>query len=265
MAQKDLALIKPYNITVIGAGKLSWHLCQQLFAKGFTIKQVFSRQLAKAQQLAKLVEAETSNNLDEINTNVDWVIIAVSDDAIKEVSETLSTSDALFTHTSGSASIKLLSKHKNKGVFYPLQSFSKNNKPNWGAVPIFVDANQKTEILTLTQIANSISNTVIPANDTQRTYLHLAAVFANNFSNHLFHIASSILKDSDLPFSSIMPLIQETVNKLQYDEPNNLQTGPAIRGDNQTIEKQLELLEDKPSFKAIYKLLNDSIIKTKNL
>jgi len=264
LEKEDLALIKPVEIAVVGAGKLSWHLSQKLFAQGHTITQIFSRQFEKAEKLAKLVGASATNDLAKINTNTCWVLIAVADDAIEEVSEALNSREALFIHTSGSAPINLLNKHKRRGVFYPLQSFSLQSKPNWNNIPIFIDASKNEDIEVMTAIAQTISNSVVPANDKQREQLHLAAVFANNFSNHLFVLAQAILKKNNLPFSAILPLINETVNKLQFDEPKNLQTGPAIRNDVKTIEKHLEMLDDKPELYKTYQLLTQSIINQHN-
>jgi predicted short-subunit dehydrogenase-like oxidoreductase (DUF2520 family) len=165
--------------------------------------------------------------------------------------------EALVTHTSGGTAGKLLARHFTRyGVFYPLQSFSMEHTPVWSKIPFCVDAAQETDLLFLKKIAKTIGNLVYHVTDSQRANLHVAAVFANNFANHCFAIAEKILEEKDLPFELLHPLMEETLAKALQDSPARMQTGPAIRGDRETINRHLELLQKHPDWESLYKKLS---------
>lgn len=166
-------------------------------------------------------------------------------------------------HTSGSTNMKLLSKHKNHGIIYPLQTFSKNKKISFTNIPIIIEANSKLILNKIRIICSLISNKVIECNNDQRTLIHISAVFANNFSNYMNLIAEEILKSNNINSDILYPLINETANKLNYLSPKNAQTGPAIRNDQITIQKHLNLLKETKYFE-IYDKLTKEIIKSKN-
>jgi len=221
---------------------------------------VFSRRLEKASVLAELVEAEAVNDLAWIRNGADFYIVAVHDDAIGQVAAQIGIGEGIIAHTSGAVSSKVLEMHDRYGIFYPLQSFTITEEVNWAALPFCIDGSTQVVEDTLWDLAATVNNNLYRVNDKQRTYLHLAAVMSNNFSNHLFAIAEQICADNELSFDIIKPLILESVKKVDYASPADIQTGPAKRGDERTIQKHLDLLNRWPPYKGIYRQLSDSIL-----
>jgi predicted short-subunit dehydrogenase-like oxidoreductase (DUF2520 family) len=258
------------KIVLIGAGNVATHLGRKLVEVGEEVVQVFSRKILNAGQLALELGAGYTNGLEGVVQNADLCIIAVHDDAIGEVAATLALNgdlDKLVVHTSGATPMRVFSDAapnlRRVGVFYPLQTFSKIRQPDFSKIPICIDASKADDLAILNNLALKISPHIYPINDQQRATLHLAAVFVNNFTNHLFTIGEKILKDGDMPFEMLLPLIQETVSKLKDGPPAAMQTGPAIRHDDATIERHLRQLEGRPDLKEIYQLLTQSIVKLK--
>lgn len=252
------------KIVLIGAGNVGFHLGLAFFEKGENVIQVFSRKKSKALGLAKKIDSKYTTSLSRINKNADLYIIAVHDDAIGEVTEKLvqaGIKEKLIVHTSGATPQSLLSSAKatRYGIFYPLQSFSLERYPNFTDIPICVDAKRNDDLLLLKKLAIKISSKVYHVTDENRAILHVAAVFVNNFSNHLFHIGSKIVDKSALPFEILLPLIIETVNKLNAGTPKEMQTGPAKRADLDTINKHLEFLKDYPEYSEVYKVMTKGI------
>ncbi|MEM6317408.1 MAG: DUF2520 domain-containing protein [Bacteroidota bacterium] len=252
------------TITLIGAGNVGYHLGRRLHKKGWTIRQVFSRKLANAELLATKVGAHAIDDLMALDAQSDWYIISVSDDAIGQVAQQLSKiygmQDKLVVHTSGAASTRLIAKYfKRAGVFYPLQTFSKNRKVKFRNIPICVYVKRQSDEKILLKIAKTISKTASAVTDADRAVLHVAAVFVNNFSNHLFHIGQTITEKEAVTFDLLKPLIQETVLKIEDQTPLAMQTGPARRNDTQTLKKHEAYLQKFPDFAQLYNLLTKSI------
>lgn len=251
-----------HKIVIIGSGRIAWHLGKRLKAKGLPISQVVSRTAAHAQALGQALQSDWSDDWSAVWPDADWVLIAVKDDAIEAVAKTLHTHvpGALVTHTSGGTPGRVLAPYFERfGVFYPLQSFSLERTPVWSKIPFCVDASTEEDVLFLKKIAKIIGNLVYRVNDEQRASLHVAAVFANNFANHCFAIAERLLDDKDLPFEMLHPLMEETLAKALQDSPQRMQTGPAVRGDVDTIRRHLELLSNYPEWQDLYKRLTKSI------
>lgn len=253
-----------YKVVLIGAGNLGYHLGQTLSQTNVDLIQVFSRKISKAKKLAKSIQSSPINDLSKINTKADLYIICVQDNAILEVVQKLSKrkalKDKLFVHTSGATpSLVFKNYFKHYGIFYPLQSFSKGSEIDFKTTPFCIDAKYLKDKKKLLTLAAQISEKVYEINDDQRAVLHVAAVFANNFTNHLFGLSKSILDKYDLPFDIMRPIILETAKKVQENNPNDMQTGPAIRGDYATLEKHLKLLEGQPELSSIYLLLTESL------
>ena len=252
------------SVSVIGAGRLATHLATALAEKGIGISQIFSRQLSKAAILAKKVNAEAINDLKAVNHQGDLYIIAVSDDAIHEVAHQLQyiiSSDKLVVHTSGSTpSVLLAPFFPNYGVFYPLQSFSLDKAVDFRQIPIGIYSPIRQNEKQLFDLGSLISQQVQRIDDHQRAALHLAAVFVNNFANYLFHIGHDITQKADLPFSLLMPLIQQTVEKIKQSPPIDMQTGPARRGDQSTIQRHLSQLEEE-DYKSLYESFTKQIFQ----
>ncbi|WP_316803799.1 Rossmann-like and DUF2520 domain-containing protein [Pedobacter nototheniae] len=248
------------KIVLLGSGNVATHLAQALKAQGEEIVQVYSPNLINATSLAEKVNAVAVQDLSAIVQQADLYIISVKDDAIEQVAAGLKNVDGLVVHTSGTTDIKVLSTHvAHTGVFYPLQTFSKNKAVDFKNIPLCIEANNQKQLDILNQLANKLSDKVYKLDGNKRKVLHLAAVFACNFTNHLYTLAHEVLSANALDFDIIRPLIAETADKIKDDLPENVQTGPAIRHDESTIEAHLGRLKDMPELHNIYETLSDSI------
>jgi predicted short-subunit dehydrogenase-like oxidoreductase (DUF2520 family) len=252
------------KVVLIGAGNVGFHLGKKLHKVGVEVVQVFSRTKKKAKKLANKIDAKPITQLKEITTQADLYILAVKDDAIMPIAQKLGKTaikSRLVVHTSGGTNTANMSEYLNHfGSFYPLQTFSIAKKPNWKTIPFCIDANSKKSKQLLLKLAKKITPKTYEINDEQRAILHVAAVFVNNFSNHLFHIGATICEQENLDFAILKPLIQETVDKLNTGTPAEMQTGPALRNDKKTLATHLQYLEKYPDFKKIYKALTASIL-----
>ena len=251
------------HISIIGSGNVATHLGCVLHKRGLIIDSVFSRKLSRAKKLANQISAKPCSKFKQLNLESDLYIIAVSDDAIKEVANKLVkliSADSIIVHTSGSVNSRALKAGKS-GVFYPLQSFTINRDVDFRSVPICIhSADEKIEKLLLA-LARKLSKSVYRINDDQRSKLHLAAVFASNFSNHMYHLASKICEENEVDFNILKPLILETATKIKDGSPHDMQTGPARRRDTTTINKHLSQLAKDKAAKEIYKLASMNIKK----
>ncbi|MGB0880997.1 MAG: Rossmann-like and DUF2520 domain-containing protein [Polaribacter sp.] len=225
------------SVVIIGNGNVATHLMNAfLKADTVSVTQINSRKLAKIPK-------------------ADITIIAVSDDAIETVSSKITNS--FVVHTSGSVSLNALKNKGRKGVFYPLQTFSKNKEINFSEVPFCLEAENKNDYALLETLAKSIGKKIYSINSEQRKALHIAAVFVNNFTNHLYKIGNDICNEHHISFEILHPLIKETVAKIETLSPKKAQTGPAIRNDTKTIKNHLTLLNEHQQ--KIYKILTESI------
>ncbi len=249
------------KIVIIGYGNVGWHLARELFRAGHNISQIFSRKKKTADTLAKAVNAKVVNHWEEVDQDADFYLLAVSDDAIIEVSQNLRPNSGIVAHTSGTVASKALNKHQQYGVFYPLQTFTRYVEVDWSVIPFCIWANKESVRQSLMELALTVNYRVSLITDEDRAILHIAAVFANNFSNHVFAIAEDICVSNGLDFAIIKPLISESVKKLTHSSPSEVQTGPAKRGDDQTMQKHLKHLKDLPDYQAIYRILSNSIMK----
>jgi predicted short-subunit dehydrogenase-like oxidoreductase (DUF2520 family) len=264
------------KITIIGTGNIAHHLSKRFKEKGFDIAEIVGRNAENGKKIAAACQSKFQKNYKKIDKDSDLYIIAVSDSAIGNVAGKITQvlDNQLVVHTSGSIPSTVLQPYfKCFGCFYPLQTFSINSQPDFDKIPLFINAtsfpqkesDRQNSTDFLRQIALKISPNVYDLSDEKRIVLHLAAVFVNNFTNHLFTIGEKILQIEGLPFDILKPLILETVNKIQHHTPNEMQTGPASRGDSVTIEKHKAYLKkNTPSqYFDLYKILTDSIIKLK--
>jgi predicted short-subunit dehydrogenase-like oxidoreductase (DUF2520 family) len=196
-----------------------------------------------------------------ISPDNDLILLCIPDDRIAEVAKALTHHRAVIAHTSGNTSIKYLSENKRYGVFYPLQTFSKERKVDMKQVPVCLEASDAETMDLLQSLAGMISESVHVMNSRQRKYLHLAAVLVSNFTNHLYGLASDFLADREIDFELLKPLILESAKKAVDMDPQQAQTGPARRGDRDTIGKHLRLLEGDEDIKALYRLITEQIVK----
>ena len=248
------------DIVIIGSGNAAAVLGRKFKAARHNILQIVSRNASSASNLAYEFDTESTNYWSLINRSADIYIIAVSDDAISEVAANVQLPGKVVAHTAGTVSkhaLKGVSQHY--GVFYPLQSLKKD-LPNDPEVPIFIDGSDQLTIDKLTQLARSISpNLVARSEDDHRSRLHVAAVIVGNFSNYLYALAEDYCKKEHLDFQSLYPLILETAQRIRTNSPSEVQTGPAMRHDKETIEKHLHILERHAELKKVYQFLSDSI------
>ena len=251
-------------VSFIGSGNLAWHLAPALDNAGFIVKEVYSRNPKHAEALTeRLYQAEVKATLDFSTSDSAVFIIATSDDAIQDiVQEIILPDEAVLVHTSGSQPLYLLqfAATTHLGVFYPLQTFSKSKKVDFREIPLFIESSDaKTEDMMM-HLAKAISNRVHKIGSEERKALHIAAVFASNFTNHMLTMAHDILQQNSLNFDWLVPLITETINKSIALGPEAAQTGPAKRGDLEVLDEHLEFLREQKWAAEIYKLVSQHII-----
>lgn len=256
---------KLLSLSIVGAGNVASHLAQALYNKKVRIDYILSRRKSSSASLAKQVQAKSTTSYDKLLQS-DVIIVAVNDDVIPSISNHITEAGSykgIVAHTSGSVSTKSFkNKIENYGSFYPLQSFNKDKELNIKLVPFCIYGNNESSQKTLTHLANKISNVVYPINDEQRASLHLAAVFANNFGNHMLTLAEQLCNQNQVSFDILKPLIIETFSRLQTANPSNLQTGPAMRNDKKVISKHKSILKKDPDLHKIYSILTDHIKKS---
>ena len=244
------------RVVLIGAGNVAIHLARtirksdefrlvQYFSRTDKNKDYFPEQLDRTHELKALKEA-------------DIYIIAVKDEAIFEIAAQLNHLNGLVVHTSGSVPLQTLSALKQSGVLYPVQTFSKDKELDWRKVPLAVETASPGDMNLLKKLASALSDQIYEINSDQRKKLHLAAVFANNFSNHMFSLAKEICEENHMDFELLKPIIAETAHKVMSHTPEEAQTGPARRNDTQVMKVQADSLGKEK--KEIYQLISSSIV-----
>lgn len=254
------------NVAILGAGNVAWHISKAFINAGHPVKQIWSRRPEKAIDIAFEIGANSITDLSLLNDDIDLVVLAVSDDAIALVANQLQLKDKqILVHTSGSTDINVLAPFvKQYGVIYPLQTFSKSFEINFSIVPVCVEGNNETVTNLLLALAKDLSNSAQIVRSEQRVKLHIAAVFASNFTNYFYTVAQNILSDSDLSFDIIKPLIEATARKMSVGSPFDLQTGPARRNDKLTMTKHIDMLRSNPELKELYEIVSQNIVKMYN-
>ncbi|MBK6284405.1 MAG: DUF2520 domain-containing protein [Draconibacterium sp.] len=253
------------NFCFIGAGNLATQLSKVFKNKGFGITQVYSRTEQSAKTLADLLNAKYTTSIHEIDKKADIYFVALKDSVVDEVLSQINFENKLVVHCSGSLPLSCLEKYSdNIGVFYPLQTFSKDRKIDFQEIPVFIESNSEKNENILLQIARELSDSVFVLNSEKRKMLHISAVFACNFVNHFYTIAFDILKSKDIPFEVLRPLILETAKKVQQFEPEKVQTGPAVRFDENIINSHLNELNDFGDYQQLYRLISKSIFDRYN-
>ena len=250
------------TITVIGAGRVGSALARRFRAVGMEVVEVYSRTAQRAARLAEATGAQPLTHLKRL-APADLYLIAVPDDAIAGTARRLRTvlpAAARVVHCSGATPSAVLTAHFNRGgVFYPLQSFAPDRPLDWTTLPLCVHAQDAGTEDALEQLARQLSPVVHRVDDEQRAALHVAAVLVNNFTNYLFRAAEDVTAAHGLPFAILRPLIEETVARLGSAPARELQTGPAVRGDQRTIDRHLALLAKFPEYQRVYALLTDQL------
>lgn len=252
------------TVAVVGAGNLAWHLAPALDNAGYPIRELFNRNARSARQLAsRLYQASVMTAPDFTGSDVDVVILAVSDDAIEHVAAEIAVpGDMLVVHTSGSTPMRVLevTGSQNIGVLYPLQTFSRAMKMNFDDVPLFIEGSNPRVEQVLADMGRALSSTVAVVSSQKRLALHVAAVFASNFTNHMVATAFELMEDNGLDPEWLKPLIAETLNKSLEAGPTEAQTGPARRGDLGILRRHAEFLKNDQRLREIYSLISQHIL-----
>lgn len=252
------------RITIIGAGNVGHNFGLAFRQAGYLIHEIFSKTQNSALLLSQTLNCNYTTNLEEISPLADLYIVAVNDDALDSVVKKIKIKDKPIIHTSGFTSLEVFKQNgfTKYGIFYPVQSFSKNETESLSQLPICVEGNSQEMENLLISLAGSVSNKVFSMDSKKRQALHIASVFANNFSNQMFQIAYEILKSNNISFEIIRPLVSKTAAKIKSELPINTQTGPAKRNDANLIKNHLEYLNENSDYQAIYDLVTKSIYKS---
>jgi len=246
------------NIILLGSGNVATHLGIALKNSNYTIVQVYSKSIENAKILAKKLDAQFTNNLSKLKSS-DLIIVCINDDAILSVLSQIK--NTAIVHTSGSIGLDVFKqKFTNYGVFYPLQTFNKEIDINISEIPFCIEGNSLEFEKQLIKIAKALSNNVVKMNSQQRKQLHIAAVFACNFSNHMYSIADDLLAKKNIDFKILLPLIRKTNTNLENYRPKEVQTGPAKRKDRAIIQEHIAIIKEN-EIKELYHRISDNIIK----
>ena len=259
---KIIKFVGMMKVTLIGAGNLATQLGKSLKKAGVIISQVYSRTEDSARTLGELLEAEWLTDIKALRDEADIYIFSVKDSVLCElISEVCkSRGEKLFLHTAGSMPMSCFEgKALRYGVFYPMQTFSKSKDVDFERIPVFIEGNSIETEDVIRSLANKLTQRVIRLSSADRKYLHLAAVWACNFTNYCYTVASDILGEHGIPFDVMLPLINETTDKIQKISPMEAQTGPAVRGDRNVMNKQLELMNGKEDLQELYQMLSKGI------
>ncbi len=243
------------RIVLFGTGNVATHLFEAFNdSPNFKIVQVYNHDIKSLKKFEQKISVTTDlSNLKE----ADIYLLALKDDVLEEVSLAIPTTGALVVHTSGAVGMGVLKKFERTGVFYPLQTFSKNKKVDFTSIPLCIEANLTSDKEVLFKMASEISEKVFEISSEQRKSIHLAAVFVSNFVNLMYTEGDNICQQNNVPFEILHPLIQETASKILNMSPMDAQTGPAKRKDQQVINSHLGMLSEDQ--KEIYSLLTKSI------
>jgi predicted short-subunit dehydrogenase-like oxidoreductase (DUF2520 family) len=252
------------NVSIVGSGNLASHLIPRLIEKGIKVQQLFSRNATTAKSLSRKYKIEFASTLNDIDLNVDIILLCVSDTSIRTITPHFKNFAGIVCHTSGTAPIRDLNKHKgNNGVLYPLQTFSAKAKVDWNNIPVFVEGSNAATEKKVLQLAKRLSKKSFKLSSKQRKELHLAAVFVNNFVNACYTIAHTHLQKQNLKWEYLLPLIDQTTLKVHSHAPVDVQTGPARRNDQKIIQEHLQLLKKDKQALEVYRVMTSYIINRK--
>ncbi len=252
------------SLVIIGSGNAATRLTFAFKKAGLEICGIYSRKIEHAQVLADQINAKVFFSIDKIPLDADAYLLAVSDSALTQLLKELPDIEGILMHTSGSVGLDVFpARFPKSAVFYPLQTLSKDKAVDFLNIPILIESKDEDVFSGIQNLATKISAKVKSVDSKQRKQIHLAAVFACNFSNYMFHIAHEMLTENDLDFDLLKPLIKETIEKLDQLSPQEAQTGPAYRQDIQTLDEHLEILKEHPEYQHIYHLISNQIKKLK--
>lgn len=256
------------TISIAGTGNVAFNLAPALYKAGFEIRCILGRNPENTAELASMVQARPVRTVDEIDADTELLILALPDQVIPGFSLSIKNAgmfNGIMAHTSGSQSLGAITQHHaGGGVFYPLQSFTKLTRPEFSGVPICIEGATPLISSSLVMVAKALSGDVRLIDTGQRALIHLAAVFASNFSNYMYSVADCLLAKSTVDPDILIPLIRETAMRIHGGDAANLQTGPAVRRDWSTIDMHLSMLRNNPDIREIYKTISELIVKLKD-
>lgn len=244
------------QIVIIGSGNVAYHLAKAFVLNNISLAQIFGRNEKDLEKIGTELQIPYSTERLE---DADLYLICVSDNSVEDVSSIITKKNALVAHTSGSLPKEILAGEYRKASFYPLQTFSKSKDLDYEKIPFFIETENEEDKKLLFELASKVSKNVMESNHEKRRYIHLTAVFACNFVNHLFSKAKEISDSQGIPFDYFLPIIDETVQKIHEIDPKLAQTGPAVRNDLRVLELHEQMLKDESL--EIYKTINHSIKK----
>jgi predicted short-subunit dehydrogenase-like oxidoreductase (DUF2520 family) len=249
------------NIVIIGSGNVSYHLVNAFSRIGVNVLQILARNENTAKNLSETFKIPYIIQASKLNKEADLYILSVNDDNIRSSAMGLGLDNQILVHTSGFAPIGILEGASAfTGVIWPLQTLTSGIEVDYSHMPFFIEGKTNEVTEKLTHLVRQVSDKVLVTDSPTRQKIHLAAVIASNFANHLYAISASILDKYDIPFDVLAPLIIETANKAGRQHPMSSQTGPAVRNDLHVIAKHLEMLGDDPASRAIYRMITENII-----
>lgn len=249
---------------MIGAGNVAWHLAIALHRKGIKIIQICNRTKSKGEALARKTGAHITSDMKDIEEHADLYILAVHDAAIPEVAHHFPFQNKILVHVSGSIPMSVLRESSTRpGVIYPLQVFSSHHIISFRTIPLCIEAGSKEDLNAIKELALTLSDRVYEFNSDQRRLLHLAAVFAGNFSHFMYVIAEEILKDNGIPFDLLQPLIRKIASNANSKDLFHRQTGPAVREDQAILDLHREMIAGNAAYRKIYDVITKSIIQYK--
>lgn len=249
-----------YRISFAGAGRVASSLCMEFFRNGFIIEKIVSLTPDNGKELADSSHAEWSDDL-SFPESTDIIIVAVPDHSLSDVIDRIKCGrKTVVAHTAGSYGKDVFPQNiVHRGVFYPLQTFSKERRINFNSLPFFIEASDELTREMLINLVRSTGGRIYEADTEKRKLLHLSAVFACNFTNYMLRIGKELAHEAGFDFDVLEPLIRETISKSLSNGPENSQTGPAARNDVNTLSVHLDLLSSSPELQQVYKVISDSI------
>ena len=251
------------KVVIIGAGNVGTHFARALKSVDVEVLQIVSRTMKSAVELASEIGCAFATDIQDVNKNADVYFLCVSDSAIVPVLRQLKVGEKMIVHMSGTVGMSVFYDYAlNYGCVYPLQTFSKFKDLNYSEIPFFIEANSDENQNMLMDLLKLISPQIYTLSSQQRSILHLCAIMVNNFSNHLCTLAEMLMKENQLQFDVLKPLLRETTDKIMKYSPYVSQTGPAVRGDTFIMEKHRDILKNHKEILDIYNAISDSIVKT---
>ena len=251
-----------FKVNILGSGNLATHLAKELYNKGHSILNVYSLHIKNAKALASKVKSKGTDDIKSISSDADITFLCLTDSATRSLKLGNEFKKSLIVHCSGTLDIKSIEHLSDRvGVFYPLQTFSKGVKVDWNLIPLFIETKKVSDNKLLNSIAKQLGKEVHYCSSENRAKLHLSAVLVNNFVNHLYTLSSDYLKANNLKFDYLQSLMLQTLENSLNNNPSEVQTGPAKRGDTLIMDRHLTLLKEDKELKNIYQVLSKSITK----